>query len=115
MRKFTASIFAALRAADRVVVDGLHVKTFRLEGSEGGSGILNLEDGTAISFANQELTIVEGYGAFHTEAASPHSIDFIMAGGRSLQAEVERAAGLGKVKRLPGADAVPEPSLRAVG
>lgn len=114
MRTFKTSMFAALRAADRVIVDGLHVKTFQLEGSEGGSGILNLEDGATISFANQELTIIEGYGAFHTEAASPHSIDFIMAGNRSLQEAVEKASGLDEVRPLPGADESPELRLRPV-
>ena len=69
MSKFTTNMFAALRAAERVVVDGLHVKSFQLEGAEGGSGILNLEDGTVVSFANQEITIVAScYSAFHTEA-----------------------------------------------
>lgn len=85
MDEFITNMFSALRAADRVIVDGLHVKTFQLEGSEGGSGILNLEDGTAISFANQEITIIGGYSAFHTEAPRPHSIDFIMLGDRALE------------------------------
>lgn len=84
MSKFKASMFGALRAAERVVVDGLLVRTFQLEGSEGGAGILNLEDGSAISFANQELTIINGYSAFRTEAEAPHSVDFIMPGNRGL-------------------------------
>jgi hypothetical protein len=84
MNKFTTNMFCALRAAERTVVDGLLVKTFQLEGSEGGAGILNLEDGTTISFANQEITIIGGYSAFRTEAEKPHSIDFIAPGDRGL-------------------------------
>ncbi|WP_431273997.1 hypothetical protein ACQ858_18130 [Variovorax ureilyticus] len=99
MRKFKTNMFAALRAADRVIVDGLHVQTFQLEGAEGGSGVLNLEDGTAISFANQEIAIIEGYGAFHTEAPQPHSIDFIMLESRCLEPAVKGADIVEKAKR----------------
>lgn len=84
MNKFTTSMFCALRAAERVIVDGLLVRTFQLEGSEGGAGILNLEDGSTISFANQEITIIGGYSAFRTEAEKPHSIDFITPGSCGL-------------------------------
>lgn len=85
MNKYTISMFCALRAAERTVVDGLLVKTFQLDGSDGGAGILNLEDGTTISFANQEITIIGGYSAFQTEAEKPHSIDFIAPGNRGLR------------------------------
>jgi hypothetical protein len=84
MDKFTARMFCALRASECVIVDGLLVKTFQLEGPVGGGGILSLEDGSVISFANQELTIIGGYSAFHTEAEKAHSIDFIGRGRRGL-------------------------------
>jgi len=93
MSRFTVNMFYALRAAERVIVDGLLVRTFQLEGSEGGSGILNLEDGSAISFANQEITVITGYGAFRTESERPHSIDFVMPGNRGLSAADIRAPG----------------------
>ncbi|MBT2326246.1 hypothetical protein J7E62_28370 [Variovorax paradoxus] len=96
MNKFTASMFCALRAAECVIVDGNLVRTFQLHGSEGGSGILNLEDGSTISFANQDIALVGGYGAFQTEAEKPHSIDFITPGGRGLsEADVRPAARSG--------------------
>ena len=84
MDKFATSMFCALRAAERVIVDGLLVRTFQLEGSEGGSGILSLEDGGMISFANQDITVLGGYSAFRTEAEQPHSIDFVARGDRGL-------------------------------
>jgi hypothetical protein len=93
MDKFTTSMFCALRAAERVIVDGLLVRTFQLEGSEGGAGILNLEDGSMMSFANQEITVLGGYSAFHTEAEQAHSIDFMTPGDRGLsEADVRPTA-----------------------
>jgi len=82
---YKTSLFRALRSAERVIVDGLLVRTFELERSGTGSGILNLEDGSTISFVNQEITIFDGYSAFGTEAEAPHWVDFIMPGNRGLR------------------------------
>ena len=93
MNKFKASMFCSLRAAECVIVDGLLVHTFQLQGAEGGAGILNLEDGSSLSFANQEITVIGGRSAFHTEAEKPHSIDSIASGDRGLsQADLPPAA-----------------------
>lgn len=84
MSKSGVSLFTALATADKVVVDGLLVQRFSLQGGAGGSGILVLEDATEISFANQEVIVVGGYSAFQTEAEKPHSIDFIMGKDRAM-------------------------------
>jgi hypothetical protein len=111
MNKFTISMFCALRAAERTIVDGLLVKTFQLEGSAGGAGILNLEDGSSISFANQDVTIIGGYSAFHTEAQNPHSIDFIAPGNRGLgETDVRPAVPAGPETQFPSS--TPELALQ---
>ena len=105
----------ARRGLEHTVVDGLLIKSFSLHGGEGGSGILILEDGTEISFANQEVTVIGGYSAFHTEAENPHTIDFIMANdcamsvtdlpsalrfGANGGTEAEHTAGVGTAPEL---------------
>lgn len=84
MSKFGVSLFTALATAEKVVVDGLRVQSFSLQGGMGGAGILVLQDASEISFANQEVTVVDGYSAFQTEAEKPLSIDFIMAWDRAM-------------------------------
>jgi hypothetical protein len=71
IHKFSISMFCALTAAKRTVADCLAIRTFQLAGSEGGAGILILEDESSMSFANQGVTIIGGYSAFIRRPRNP--------------------------------------------
>jgi hypothetical protein len=84
MSTFSTTLFVALRSSGQVVVDGLLVRSFQLDPPDGGSGVLTLMDDSRISFANQDISVVDGYSAFRAEAELPHTVDFVLSGNRGL-------------------------------